>query len=140
MLPGVDPCFITPECAHRCLQRFGKSHGNYLLPRFCFFDVPKTLQTTVRALSLVKTGLAPRSMFFKACDSARYLSHETRFFRIDFHANLPCVFFVVFYGILNPPGLRDKGSGGRAKLDNTTRTLGRSLYREKQNMRDPRTR
>ena len=79
-------------------------------------DVPKTLQTTVRALSLVKTGVgAGQIVFLRPKIRSLFVERNAFFSELDFHAILPCVIFVVFYVILNSPGLRRQGSSGESE-------------------------
>ena len=112
-----------------------KRHGNYLLPILLFaryfthfrqaktelvtsssHDFHKTLQTTVRALSLVKTGVgAGQIVFLRPKIRSLFVERNAFFSELDFHVILPCVIFVVFYVIPNPPGLRRKGSGGESE-------------------------
>ena len=79
-------------------------------------DFHKTLQTTVRALSLVKTGVgAGQIVFLRPKIRSLFVERNAFFSELDFHAILPCVILVVFYVIPNPPGLRRKGSGGESE-------------------------
>ena len=112
-----------------------QSHGNYLLPILLFaryfthfgqaktelvtsssHDFHKTLQTTVRALSRVKTGVgAGQMVFLRPKIRSLFVERNAFFSELDFHAILPCVIFVVFYVILNSPGLRRQGSSGESE-------------------------
>ena len=85
----------------------------------------------MRALRYYKTGVgAGQIVFLRPKIRSLFVERNAFFSELDFHAILPCVIFVVFYVILNSPGLQRHRSGGGSEAHRTTRTLGLSLYRE----------
>ena len=112
-----------------------KSHGNYLLPILLFaryfthfrqaktelvtsssHDFHKTLQNRCADTQLYKTGVgAGQIVFLRPKIRSLFVERNAFFSELDFHVILPCVIFVVFYVIPNPPGLTDMGSGGESE-------------------------